>query len=290
MFFYYFKEAFNGIFRAKLSSFITLLILSAAVFFTAVTAGLFFYSAKIENKIKENVTIRLFLDREITDEQVEAIAATVQNLGYSTKVDIVTKEEAAQKLISETGNNFIEILGENPLPATLVVKLKGDAVKTGDFDRIMNYYTEIEGIESADFDYRMSLRLIHYLHSARTIVIGVSLFLVIFAIYFTYLTNRLINETKARQFNTMKLVGANISTIKYPLYLRGFILGLLASVIIGTGIFMVYSILPELALTIQIEKRSVYLLMAVVLISGVLYGTGGSIYAARGINYKINLK
>lgn len=273
-----------------MSSFITLLILSAAVLFTAVTTGLFFYSAKIENRIKENVSIRLFIEKSVSEARTEEIKSAVENLGYSSRVNLISKEEAARKLIDETGNNFVEILGENPLPATIVVKLKGDAVQTGDFDRIVNYYKEIEGIESVDFDYRMSMRLIHYLHSARTIVIAISLFLVFFAVYFTYLTNRLINETKAGQFNTMKLVGADISTIKYPLYLRGFMLGILASAIIGATIILGYTVLQGLALTIQIEKQSLYLLIIVVLIAGVFYGTGGSILAARGINYKINLK
>lgn len=290
MFLYYFKEAFSGIFRAKLSSFITFIVLTSAILFSAMTVVLIFYSSKIENRIKENVQIRLFIDKATGAEDYEKLMSQIESTGYTAGLKLISREEAAEQLIAETGTDFRGILGENPLPATIVVKLKGEKIKQQNIEEVVTTFTSIEGIESAEYDYSLSLRLMHFLKSAEKVVLGISFFLVILAVYLTYLTNKLINEAKSEQFNTMKLVGAELSTIKVPLYLRGVILGLLSSFVVSIISLFLYSvrILAGIDFTPGSKEKLFFLLT--IFICGILFGGGGSILAARGINYKIRIK
>jgi len=290
MFLYYFKEAFSGIFRAKLSSFITFIVLTAAVLFSAMTVALIFYSAKIENKIKENVQIRLFLDKATSTEDYEKIMSQIENTSYTTELKLITREEAAQQLITETGTDFLGILGENPLPATIVVKLKGEEIKQQNIESVVGTFTTIEGIESAEYDYSLSLRLMHFLKSAEKVILGISFFLVILAVYLTYLTTKLINEAKSEQFNTMKLVGAELSTIKVPLYLRGVMLGILSSCVVSIIALFLYSIRILAGMGYALGNKEKLFFLVTIFICGLLFGGGGSILAARGINYKIRIK
>lgn len=287
---YYFREAITGILRAKFPAFVTVVILATAVFFSAVTAGLYFYSGKIENKIKDNVQLRLFTDNDVEELQYDNIISQVKNTGHVAKVRFISKEEAAQDFIKETGNDFIEILGNNPLPATLVVSVKNEDVSSENLEKLAASLTSISGIESAEYDYDATIRLLYYLQTGKTIVFIVSAFLIILAVYMIYLTNKLIIEAKFEQYNTMKLVGAGLFTIKFPLFLRGAFLGLIAALFIEVIFYGFYTISFNFAIPYSLSYHEFRLLTAVVFISGIIFGAGGSFFAAGSINNKLRLK
>ncbi|HNM32156.1 MAG TPA: permease-like cell division protein FtsX, partial [Chitinophagales bacterium] len=67
------------------------------------------------NKIKEGVQIDLNLKTDVSDEQKTAIAAYLKKQNYIAKIEYKSKEVAAQQFEKELGQNFTEILGENPL-------------------------------------------------------------------------------------------------------------------------------------------------------------------------------
>lgn len=85
----------------------------------------------------------------------------------------------------------------------------------------------------------------------------------------------------------MKLVGAKLSTLKIPIYLTGFMFGLIAAVISITLMFGFVEFVQRFYYNFNFLNY-IYFGTLIIIISGLLYGILGSIITSRGITLKVN--
>ena len=67
------------------------------------------------NQLKESIEIDMNLKTDVTETQKAAIATYLKKQDFVSKIKYVSKEVASEKFQRELGQNFTEILGENPL-------------------------------------------------------------------------------------------------------------------------------------------------------------------------------
>ena len=123
MILFYFSEAFRSIKTAKTSFLLTIISLTISVLlilFCFITLHVSdYYSSNLKSSIKINVFISDAADKN----DQKHILSELQNKIYSDKVVFISKEEAAENFIKETGEDFSKILDYNPLPASCVVRI-----------------------------------------------------------------------------------------------------------------------------------------------------------------------
>jgi len=185
----------------------------------------------IENYVKENIGINVELKEGLRDADIQQFRKIVDARQYTRSTEFISKEEAAIETQKALGEDFIEFLGYNPLPATVKLKLKAPYANP---DSIIYIEQElIEFNQVADVYYKKTL-----VHEINDNVKKISLVIISFSVLLFLVALTLINNTirlrvYARRFiiHTMQLVGATRGFIRKPFLWTGVAHGAMASLI-----------------------------------------------------------
>lgn len=231
MIIFWIKEAIRIFTRAKSSFILSLITLSISLFLIIVSVYSVLLSNEIEEKIKNQFTINIFLIDTLTSNNIRSLKNELLSKPFVSSAEFISKEKAAEIFVKETGEDFRKILDYNPLPASFYLKLKSNYV---DADSIKKISKELEGLAGVDdiiFEHVILNKVILKLKSYQKYIFALTVILLLISIYITYSTIKLIIALKNDELETMKLVGAKLSTIKMPIILNEMLTGLLAGIL-----------------------------------------------------------
>ena len=86
-------------------------------------------TSKLTRTIQENVEIQVFLNKDLSTNEIIKISKTLSSKGYILlkdgipQISTISKEVAAKQFTEETGEDFINFLGDNPLRDVIVLKI-----------------------------------------------------------------------------------------------------------------------------------------------------------------------
>jgi cell division transport system permease protein len=118
--------------RKKLGSYPSVgvvISITLALFVTGLFGLLIIYSQELERVVRENIKLQVYLKSNLTETQRTQVEKKLEQLPYINKtvtedpVVFISKEEAAKKFIAETGEDFNQFLGENPLHDAYVLTI-----------------------------------------------------------------------------------------------------------------------------------------------------------------------
>ncbi len=287
MLFFYFAEAWRSIKSAKTSfllSIVSLTISVLLILFSFLTLKVSeFYASSFRSEIKVN----LFIKQNVDEEGQEEILIILQNKNYADSVEFISKESAAEQFINETGEDFRKILDYNPLPASFVLRVSENYAVSDSLDQIINDLDDIEGIEEVVFREGFIYRLLNYIDSAKIYLFIATVIVGLIALYLVYATIRLIINSRMKEFETMKLVGAKLSTIKIPVIINGLFAGF-CSGILCLSLFTIFQKQIgafEDLIRILNSYRMEYLL--IIFVTGPLLVLLVSVFTLRKVSLKI---
>lgn len=287
MIIFYLNETFRSIKRSKLASFITIISLSIAILATNMSVVLVLLSNKIDDELKERVELDIFLVKDAQSNDIQTLGSQLRKDKRLHIVEFISKEKAEINFIKETGEDFKSILEANPLPASYRVKFKSQSVDQNIIEQFVNDIEKNNIVDEVIYDYSTIISLINFISSSKYIIFVLSFVFVFLAIYLVYSTNKLQIQNKLEKYNTMKLVGAKLSTLKIPIYFTGFIFGVIASVISITLIIFLSEFIQRFYYNFNFINY-IYISSLIIFFLGVFYGILGSIITSRGISLKIN--
>ena len=283
---YYFSETLNSFKRAKLSALIIIITTSIAILLSSFSIMIVLLSNAFSEEVKGRVEMSLFVRDSITTASFDSIKTVLQNDNFISEFKYLSKEEAEADFVKETGEDFRSVLESNPLPASFVLKFKPDFVNENNFESLVERYKNISGVEDILFDYGIALRILKFIRSVRNFIYAGAFLMICLSVYLVYSNNKLQLNARRELFDTMKLVGANIFTIKFPLILYGILVGLISAAVCIALYMITLHLIGSIYEGFKITE---WLLMfnAVILILGVSFGLIGSLLATRNINLKV---
>ena len=287
MILYYLKETFNSLFRSKMGSLLIITTTAIAIIFVTFSVGLVVFSNSINKKLKDNISISLFVSDTVANKSFIQIENQLKENVYLESFKLISKAEALKRMEQKAGKDFLSVLEYNPLPASYVVKLHSDSVSTASIEPIIASLSNIYGIDDVVYDYNLTLKILNFINSSKKIIYGVSLFLVLLSIYLVYSNNRLLLSSHVTQYTTMKLVGAKLRTIKIPIFLNGIIIGIIAA-IICIGLYYVFLDFIDNYYRIPLIDFDKRYLIGIILLLGMFLGFLGSFLATLNVSLKIN--
>ena len=229
---YYFTESIKYLLRARLSTFIAILSTGLALVFLSFSLILFFMSNTIETKIKENIKVNILLNNDISSAKLNSLKDKIRNDKRVRSVKYVSANSARKNFIRETGEDFSKLLKSNPLPASLVVKFYPTKINNNSLHLFVNDFRFADGVEDVIYDFNILSKVLKLNKPIKLIILVISLLLNIFAIYFLYTINRHFIISRKNQYDTMKLVGAKLLSIKLPLLIASMVIGIISSIIV----------------------------------------------------------
>src|SRR4051794_13524109 len=120
-----FAEAFHSLKRSRFMA----LIATGSMTMALLAQGAYFLSmrnaAHLLQGLEDRVEMVAYFKSGLAPEKLQAASAAMAALPGCRSVEMVTPEQAARSLSSDPEiRKFLEVLGENPLPATARLKLQ----------------------------------------------------------------------------------------------------------------------------------------------------------------------
>ena len=284
---FYLKETIRSIKRAKSSFFLSLTSMVIAMLLIIGSVITIQISANFQRDLKNNISINIFLKENLTKEESAAIEKKIKQKNFVSTVKYVGKEEAAEKFIKETGEDFRRILDYNPLPASFSVTLKEKYVEPDSLNRIIPVFSKLDGVDEVVFQQEYVKKILTYLSTFKKYLFIITTILLLISVYIVYSTIKLVTEMKMEEVETIKLVGAKLSTIKIPIILNGILIGFIASLISIIIFFLYITYIDKYINLLKIfNLRNEYYFTGVLLL-GPFIGFIVSIFTLKKVTLKV---
>ena len=239
--------------RKLISSYFSVVISIALVLFLLGCLGLLVLNAKkIADHFKEQVVMTIYLNDTAKEVEVNQLEKSLAMAEYTKSTHYVSKEEAAESMKAETGEDFMDFVGYNPLQNSIDVHLKADFVTTETLTSITDDLAGKKFIEEIRYDNDL-VELMN--DNVKKITFWVLVISVIFTLIAVLLINssiRLAVYSKRFIIKTMQMVGATKSFIRRPFIFKSVQLGIVGAIValIGMAIVLFYlnQTFPELEL------------------------------------------
>jgi len=287
MIFFWIKEALKLIARSKFSFLLALTSITLSVILIAISVFIIRFSNHFEDQLKSNIVISIFIKDNTTDTDIELIKTELSQLNYLSSSEFITKDKAAEIFIKETGEDFRKILDYNPLPASFNLKLKTEYANRDSIKKVINNLSGYKWSDEVIFRQDFYQKILSYIDQAKVYVFALTGLIFLVSLYLVYSTVRLILNSKYSELETMKFVGAKLSTIKMPIILNSAITGILSGLIALGIIWTLYFYVKEFLITIDSVIPNKIEFIVLLLALGPVIGILVTILSLRKISLKI---
>lgn len=184
---------------------------------------------KVTDYFKENVLVILYFQKGLSDQEIEPLAESISRLEYVKNAKFVSSEEAAFQYKEVIEKDFVEILGDNPLPSSIEVYLTanmGEVARNSALDSLRN----IKGVTEIDFQKDLVSSIEQNKKMVGNILVALAMLLVIVSLILVNNAIRLSVYSKRFLVKSMQLVGATEWFIIKPFVIRSIFNVLIAAV------------------------------------------------------------
>lgn len=287
MILFWIKEAFKLIARAKFSFLLALTSITLSVILITVSVFIIRFSNHFEDQLKSNIIISVFIKDNSTNDEIEQIKSELSQLKYLSSSEFIDKDKAAEIFIKETGEDFRKILDYNPLPASFNLKLKNEYANRQSIKTIIKTLSDYKWSDEVIFRQDFYQKILMYIDQAKIYVFGLTGLIFLVSLYLVYSTVTLILNSKYSELETMKFVGAKLSTIKMPIILNSAITGFLAGSIALAIVWLLYFYVKGFLLSIDNVIPNKIEFIVILLSLGPIIGILVTIISLRKISLKI---
>lgn len=244
-------ESFNRR-RLRSSYFGVVMSISLVLFLLGFLAVLIFNAGNLSRTVKENFTVTVLIQNEANDMNIRQYHKMVAALEGVKSTTFVSKEEAAQTLIEELDEDFLEHLGTNPLTDAIDIRLEADYVEMNFLDAIKSKLHDDNVVQEILIDEDLAEKVYSNLQRISVFLIAAAGLLTIISFFLINSSIQLAIYSRRFIIKTMQLVGATRSFIRRPFLLTGSLHGVLGAVIatllLYLGLFYLNVWIPELEL------------------------------------------
>lgn len=239
--------------RRLISSYFSVVISIALVLFLLGLLGMLVLNAKtISDNFKERIVMTIYLNDTAKKVEINQLEKSLALSSYVKSTKYVSKEDAADFMKGEYGEDFLDDVGYNPLQNSIDVNLKAEFVTAHNLDSISQVTLNKKFVE----DVRYDKDLVSIMNSnVKRISFWVIIISAVFSLFAVLLINssiRLAVYSKRFIIKTMQMVGATKQFIRRPFILKSVKLGIIGSVLALIGMAVVFYYInktfPELGL------------------------------------------
>ena len=231
------SESFRALYRAKLPAAIssitiaiTLVIFSLA-YFTYV--NLLGYSYKFKSKYR----IEVFFQSDLNTDEARDLFNTILISDGIEQGEFINKEKAADLFKLYFHEDIIDIIGENPLPMGGRYDINVDYRNSEQMSSMVRDIRHLAGVDVASFQHGVISRVDSIVENILWVSMVLGMIIFIISLILISNTIRLIIHARQEAIETMHLLGATNSFIRFPFVAEGIIQGLIGA---GFSLLILY--------------------------------------------------
>lgn len=211
-----------------------------SMFFLGIFVVFIFQGWSVVRDLKSRIEMEVFLKDGIGGEIVKSVQTKLQTYEEVESSIFISKEEALKNFQKETefGEDVVDVLGENPLPASIQLKIKPEFHEEQKVEELQKNIEAITGVDDVIYRYDLLQLVVRYLKILVIITLIIGGILFIASILLISNTIRLSIFNKRESIKIMSLVGATPSFIRRPFVIEGALQGFLGALLAVLGLFV----------------------------------------------------
>lgn len=241
---YFIGRALSGL---KQNLFVSVLSISTIAMAMVIFGSFFFLYENVNMLVKrlgDELTVVLYLKGEGKPREVAFLKTRLMAMNEVAEVTYTGKDEALGELSKQLGEHkgLLRGLKENPLPASLDVRLKS-AVKDENAARaLLARFKRLAGVEEVQYSYHLVKKVRSFINLLRLAGMVLGGFLFLATVLIVSNTIRITVYARREELEIMRLVGASEGFIKAPFILEGIFQGVLGALFAEACLYFLFSI------------------------------------------------
>jgi cell division transport system permease protein len=262
--------------------------ITLALFVVGLFGLVLIYSRQLEKQVRQNIRLQVYLKSNISETQRLEIKNKLLALDYVSKEEdqaltFVSKEEAAKKFIAETGEDFTNFLGENPLRDAYLIGIDAKYHSREQMDQIRQEIQKMNGVYQVFYVEGLIESVNENVTKIALVLAGLILILLVTVALLINNTLRIALFSQRFLIRSMQLVGARKWFIQRPFLFRAAGYGLLSGVLASAIIWLVsdYAQREVTDLEVLHNQEQFLLLLGMLLIIGMLVAVLSTFFSIR---------
>jgi len=230
------------------------------------------------------VVVQIMIANDVTEQDAQLLKKHLEGEPYTAEASYLSKEEAAALMQEELGEEFVDFLGYNPLPASIDIHVKPEFSEDKQLAEIVGELEKNTAINEVVFQPDLLRQMNANLGKWSLGISLIGIVLLIIAIVLIVNTIQLAIFSQRFLIKSMQLVGATQWFIQKPFLRRGLWFGFLASLLALAILFvLLYVFRSDLQdmITILQEKQRLLTLIGGVLLIGLFLSGIATLYAVN---------
>ncbi len=287
---YLIKSALQSLWHERWINLISVISIATTLFILGFSLTGLYNLQRFVKDTPESFTVMVFMKTEARETDINKLMASLKASGLVKKIDYISKEQALEDVKKALGQEayILDGLEENPLFATLEIKLKEEALNKSKVEGLVADIKKNPAVERVLYGEGILGVLSSIYNGARLITVVITVLFSVAVAFISASTVKILFFRRQDEIEIMKLLGATRVFISVPFIIEGSLLGLLGGLISGGAVFGVFDLLrdlgnPEIPLLTQLEFP--IWVVSSVIGGGLLLGFLGSVFALGRIKY-----
>jgi cell division transport system permease protein len=230
---YALRQAWASLWRSGVSTAFAVLAIALAA---AVLGTLLLVTWNIDRVMAQwtdATEFSIFLRDDATSEQRGSVEAAIDQSGVSDRREYVSKAQALTRFRAQFADlaTLTDDFDDNPFPASVEVRVRPDAARTGRADTLVKNLAAMPGVADVRYDREWLTRMSAGLDAVRGAGFALALLMAFAAAVTVAAVVRLGLHARTDEIEIMKLVGSPVSFIRGPFVAEGLLQGGLGALI-----------------------------------------------------------
>ena len=269
------EKQYGRVSRFRLSTlFISTVISISLVLYLLSSLGVVLFQAqKFSSFIRENIGFSVIMHQDAKESEILALNKELDAAEFVKSTEYIHKDEVAEEMAKELGEDFIDFLGYNPLSSSIEIRLNAAYTQNDSLQKIEADLLKYPVVKEIFYQKPLIEKVNNNIKRISAIILGVTIFLLYISILLINSSIRLSIYSKRFIIKSMLLVGANSRFVREPFIIKGVVQGIwagvLAAIYLGLTLWMGNKYLPEI---IDMKDIDMYLsIMGVSVAFGIVF-------------------
>lgn len=238
----------NKRYRRKIltSYFTSTLCIALVLYLAGVFMMLLFNTQHITDMFRSNIKLTVTLNEKRSHAEVENFRKMLDASDFVRETKYISKDQAADELKEELGEEFVEILGKNPLYSQIEVKLSDEYSNIDSINAIEKRLKQQKTVDEVFYPKNVWNNATTVLTKIATIVLILTIILLMVTVIL--ITGSVKVQMAADRFDirTAKMIGATNWTVSKPYIKKSLIQSVVAVVISLLGLSVTISLIEKI--------------------------------------------
>ena len=220
------SEGVKNLWRHKLTAFTAIF----SSFLTLVVAGSLLVVSQNTNKVieylRDKYKIEVFFKDGVAEERIVELVKEFKNINGVRSTTLITKLDAERIFKSQFGENILDLVGYNPLPASCVVNVARRQASKLNVNPIINRIKSYPEVDEVSYQGRLISRIESYYQKFVQGMTTILILVLVISVFIISNTVRLTIYAKKDLIQALQLIGATKSFVKAPFIIEGVFHGL----------------------------------------------------------------